>query len=322
MIQILDMSAKCSDPALSASLKLTKNMISIIGMIAPIVLLTMSVINIIKLVINPDEKKNIAKIKNSFIAAIVIFMVPVFVNVVMQMLDEKFTVTSCWNSAGEYNGPHRYIKLSDQRTPSNIFVDPSEYQGGEQKPSSSSSTGGASIEGTAQKIGDVEWDPNDVTKKSNLTSTQLVGVLNAFGGNAKNFIPYAQSLITAENKYNVNVFFLIGLEAFESGWMTSSISQSCNNLGGVCESSSRPSNGCGSNSNCNFAKFSSVNEFIDYHGNFLKSSYLTPGASFYEGTSISQVYTMHYCPNCNDGASGIKSIADSLFSKVSSVLGG
>lgn len=320
MIQILDMSAKCSDPALSATLKLTKSMISVIGTIAPIVLLTISVINIIRLVINPDEKKNVSKIKNSLIAAVVIFMVPVLVNVVMQMLDENFTVTSCWNSAGDYNGPHRYIKLSDQRTPSNIFTDPSAYQGGEQKPSSSS--GGSTIEGTAQKVGDVEWDPNNVTKKSNLTSTQLVGVLNAYGGNAKNFIPYAQALITAENKYNVNVFFLIGLEAFESGWITSSISQSCNNLGGVCESSSRPSNGCGSNYNCSFAKFSSVNDFIDYHGNFLKSSYLTPGASYYEGTSISQVYTKHYCPECYEGASGIKAIADGLFSKVSSVLGG
>ena len=300
MIQILDMSAKCSDPALSSTLKLTKSMISFIGMIAPIILLTMAVVNIVKLVINPDEKKNIAKIRNSFIAAIVIFMVPVFVNVVMQMLDEK---------------------LSDQRSPSNIFVDPSAYQGGVEKPSSSSGTG-SSIEGTAQKVGDVEWDPNDVTKKSNLTSTQLVGILNAYGGNAKNFVPYAQGLITAENKYNVNVFFLIGLEAFESGWITSSISQSCNNLGGVCESSSRPSNGCGGNYNCNFAKFSSVNEFIDYHGDFLKSSYLTPGATYYEGTSRSQVYTKHYCPECYEGASGIKTIADGLFSKVSSVLGG
>ena len=320
MIQILNMSAKCSDPALSATLKITKSMISLIGMIAPIVLLTISVINIIRLVINPDEKKNISKIKNSLIAAVVIFMVPVLVNVVMQMLDENFTVTSCWNSAGDYSGPHRYIKLSDQRTPSSMIMDPSAYQGGKEKPSSSSS--GSTIDGTAQKVGDVEWDPNNVTKKSNLTSTQLVGILNAYGGNAKNFIPYAQALITAENKYNVNVFFLIGLEAFESGWITSSISQSCNNLGGVCESSSRPSNGCGSNYNCNFAKFSSVNDFIDYHGDFLKSSYLTPGASYYEGTSISQVYTKHYCPECYDGASGIKAIADGLFSKVSSVLGG
>ena len=314
MIQILDMSSKCSDPALSATLKITKNMIRFIGMIVPIVLMTMAVINLIKMVANPDEKKNISKIRNSFIAAIVVFMVPVGVNVVMQMLDESFTVSSCWNSAGDYSGPHRYIKLSDSRKRSNIFIDPSAYENGEQKEDDSAST----IEGSAQKVGDVVWDVNDVTKISNLTSTQLVGILNAYGGDAKNFIPYASNLITAEQKYGVNVFFLIGLEAFESGWITSAISRSCNNLGGVCESSSRPSNGCGYNSNCSFAKFSSVGEFIDYHGNFLKNSYLTPGQGYYEGKSISQVYTVHYCPGCS--SSSIKEIGDGLFSKVSSVL--
>ena len=316
MIQILDMSSKCSDAALSSTLKVTKNIIGIIGTIAPIVLLTMAVINLVRLITNPDEKKNVTKIKNSFIAAVVIFFIPMLVNVVMQMLDESFTVTSCWNSAGDYNGPHRYIKLSDNRTPSSIYTDPSKYHKGQKNDNSNSSN--STVEGSAQKVGDVVWDSGDVTKISNLTSTQLVGILNAYGGDATNFIPYASSLIAAEQKYGVNVFFLIGLEAYESGWITSSISRSCNNLGGVCASSSRPSNGCGYNSNCDFAQFSSVGEFIDYHGDFLKSSYLTPGQGYYEGTSISQVYTVHYCPGCS--SSSIEAIADGLFSKVSSVL--
>ena len=51
---------------------------------------------------------------------------------------------------------------------------------------------------------------------------------------------------------------------------------------------------------------------------FLKSSYLTPGQAYYEGTSVSQVYTVHYCPGCS--SSSIKEIGDGLFSKVSSVL--
>ena len=56
MIQILDMSSKCSDAALSATLKITKNIISFIGMIVPIILLTMAVINLVRLIMNPDEK--------------------------------------------------------------------------------------------------------------------------------------------------------------------------------------------------------------------------------------------------------------------------
>ena len=323
MIQILDMSTKCSDPALSITLTATKSIISFIGLIVPIVLMISATINFIKLVVNPDNKKNITKIRNSFIAAAIVFFIPVLINVVMKIADENFTLSSCWNSSTNNGNVYKYIKLNEKEN-SLLYDDSTVYEKGVPNSSTGSGTSSSaqSIEGTAQRIGDVVWDPNDVTKKSNLTSTQLIGVLNSYGGNAKNFIPYAQGLITSENKYNVNVFFLIGLEAFESGWVTSQISKGCNNLGGVCESSSHPSNGCGSNYNCNFAYFPSVNDFIDYHGNFLKTSYLTPGASYYEGKSVSQVYTLHYCPGCYDGAYGIKRIADGLFSEVSSVLGG
>lgn len=319
MIQIATLLNKCSDPALSAMLKITKRIIELIGIFAPILLLIIGTIHIIKLVITPDDKKRITKIRNSILAAVIIFMIPVFTNTVMQLLDEKFTVSSCWNSAGDYNGKLKYATLSDSRKPSNILSNPSDYEKGEKNEENNI---GSTIEGTAQKVGDVVWNPNDVTKKSNLTSSQLIAILNKMGGNAKNFVPYASGLITAENKYSINVFFLVGLEAFESGWITSSISKNCNNLGGVCESSSHPSNGCGSNSNCRFAHFNSVNQFIDYHGSFLKKSYLTPGGSFYEGKGLTKVYTSHYCPGCTSGAAGIKSIADSMFSKVPSVLGG
>ena len=322
MIQILDMSSKCSDVALGATLKVLKNMLTLIGIITPILLLVMSVINIIRLISNPDEKKNVAKIRNSIIAAIVVFFVPTIVNATMNILDENFVISSCWNSAGgTFSTTHKYYDVSDGATSSNIYGDSSTYDKGVPKQNTDTSGGSSSsgtVEGTAQKVGDVVWDSSDVTKISNLSSTQLVGILNAYGGNATNFIPYASNLITAENKYGVNVFFLIGLEAFESGWITSSISRSCNNLGGVCESSAHPSNGCGVNSNCSFAYFSSVGDFIDYHGNFLKNSYLTPGTGYYEGKSVSQVYTIHYCPGCS--SSSIEQIASGLFSKVSSVL--
>lgn len=52
----------------------------------------------------------------------------------------------------------------------------------------------------------------------------------------------------------------------------------------------------------------------------LRSSYLTPGGSYYEGVSLSQVYTIHYCPGCVEAAGEIQTIANGLFSKVSSVM--
>ena len=320
MIQINDIINVCSDPALGSVLIITRNIINVICIIVPILLMLMMTINLIQIARDPEEKKKLAKLKNPVIAAVIIFFVPTIINTAMSLLEDNSSISACWNSAYKYDGVYHYAEISYSNNKTKIYVDPDEYEKGVQIESSSSSNSSTSIEGTAQKIGDVVWDSSDLTKKSNLTSTQLVGILNAYGGSATNFIPYASGLITAENKNNVNVFFLVGLNALESGWGTSAISRSCHNLGGVCSSSAHPSNGCGSNSNCSFAYFNSVNDFIDYHANFLQTSYLSPSGAYYEGKDLQSVYTMHYCPECYTGASAIKSIADGLFSKVSSVL--
>lgn len=312
MIEVLEIINECSSPALSAILSTSKQIIKLIQIMGPILLIIALIINFIKLINNPEEKRLRKNLINSVIAAVFLFFIPMLIDVTMKMLDDTFTISACWNSIGDYNGDAKYIKTDEKGK--NILTDPSEYEKGTKKEESSDS-----IEGTAKKIGDVVWDSNDVTKISNLTSTQLIGILNAQGGNAKNFIPYASGIITAEHKHNVNAFFLIGVEALESGWITSQISQRCNNLGGVCASSAHPSNGCGRNSNCSFAYFNSVNDFVDYHANMLSKNYLTPGGSYYHGKSPSAVVT-NYCPGCSSWPGNVTSIANSLFSKVSSVL--
>ena len=311
---------ECSAPALLPILGTIKRVMNLIGIIAPILLLVMASIHLVRLVKDPDDKKALPKLRNSFIAAAVVFMVPVAVNAVMYMLDSSFTVSDCWNKAGNYSSPSTYLETEDKKSQS-FLTDPSTYDKGEKKQETggSSSYTGETIDGTARQVGDVVWDPTDVTRISNLTSAQLVAILNKHGGKAKNFIPYASGLITTEQKYHVNVFFLIGIEALESGWVTSNISRNCNNLGGVCQSSAHPSNGCGSNSNCSFAYFSSVNEFIDYHGSMLHRNYLTPGGSYYHGATPSGV-VVSYCPGCSSWPSSVTSIANSLFNHVSEVL--
>lgn len=319
MFEILEVINDCSSPALSTILTLTKKVIELIQLMGPIILIVVTVVNFIKLMSNPDDKKQLKKVFNSFIAALLLFFIPIIINAVMLLLDDTFTITACWNNIGDYSGTAKYIPKEDEKK-KNFLINPDEYEKGEKRQESSNgSSNSESIEGNAQQIGDVVWDSSDVTKISNLTSTQLVGVLNAYGGNAKNFIPYASGLITAEHKHNVNVFFLLGIEALESGWITSSISRNCNNLGGVCASSAHPSNGCGSNSNCSFAYFSSPNEFIDYHASMLSKNYLTPGGIYYNGKTPSGV-VVRYCPGCSSWPGNVTKIANGLFSKVSSVL--
>lgn len=316
----------CSSPALAGVLVFVRNALNIICIAAPILLIIMGSVHLAKLLRNPDDKKGLNKIKNSFLAAIVVFFIPMFVNVLMQAMGSNTTISDCWNNANLSESQTYYELNSKNRN--RVYTDPDEYQKGVPKPQTDNSDGSSSdggsytydpIDGTAQQIGDIVWDPNDVTKISNITVQQLTATLNAHGGKAKNFIPYASSLVTVEHKYSVNVFFLMGIQALESGWGTSAISRNCNNWGGVRESKAHPSNGCGRNSGGGFAYFSSVNEFNDYHASLLHRNYLTPGASHYHGPTPTGV-VQDYCPGCTSWPSEVTSIANSLFKDVAKVL--
>ena len=319
MLVLDNIISTCSDPGLGIVLSVLKRIINIVQIVGPIVFLIALAVNFTKLMMNPDEKKLLKNCFNSLYAALLIFGVGVFVNMTMSMLDTNFTLSACWNNVVVSNTRSSYISPNGEKG-KKIFIDPSDYEKGDEKKTDDVGTyNGEVIDGTAKRAGDVVWDPSNVTIKSNITSAQLVKVLNAHGGNARNFIPYATGLVTAENKYSVNVFFLLGVEALESGWVTSSIAKNCNNLGGVCQSRNHPSNGCGSNSNCSFAYFSSVNEFVDYHASMLHTNYLTPGGSYYHGTSPSAVVT-NYCPGCSEWPGAVVSIANGLFKHVSAVI--
>ena len=323
MLEILTMASECSSPVLAIILRVVKNLLGLIQIIAQLLLMVGATMHLIKMMQNPDEKKNFSKIRNSFLAAAIIFFIPTIMNAVMSMLGENYNISLCWNNVSDYYSEATYIKTSNKKGIS-IFQDPDSYEKGTPRPSGSyGPTGtvdlGEDIDGTAKQVGDVVWDPTNLNRISNLTSAQLVAVLNSHGGKAKNFIPYASRLITTEQKYSVNVFFLIGVQALESGWITSKISKNCNNLGGVRESKRFPSNGCGSNSGGGFAYFNSVEEFIDYHGSLLHNNYLTPGAKYYEGATPQGV-VVHYCPGCTQWPSTVIKIGNSLFDDVEKVL--
>ena len=326
MIQIL---ASCSSPALGAALSAFKKILGIIQIIVPILLMVGLAIHIIQLVHNPDDQKRKKKALNSVIAAVIVFFVPMFIDVVMGMVGDSFTVSACWNSINNPGSSTSYVDPYDQGSKTGFIVDPSDYEKGKPKPASDYPGGGSSptdpggtgsVPVSSQEYKGIVWDSSNVTRKSNLTTAQLIAILNAHGGKAKNFIPYAQNLIAAEQKYSVNVFFLIGVEALESGWITSNISKKCNNLGGVRESKNHPSNGCGRNAGGGFAYFNSVPEFIDYHAYMLHTNYLTPSGKYYEGTSPYGV-VVHYCGNSSSWPVSVIRIGNSLFKHVPQVVG-
>lgn len=173
------------------------------------------------------------------------------------------------------------------------------------------------IEGNAQSYRDIIYDPGDVSKVSNIRSDQLAKLIKANGKLGK-LLPYVDGLVTMENKYKVNIFFLMGIQIQESGWYNSKLARSCNNFGGIKRAGASPCSIAP-----NFRYFSTPTAFFEYQANLLGTKYLTPGAPFYKGKSIKAV-NQSYCPlndgGCSKWAGAVNKIASGLFNDLRRVL--
>lgn len=125
------------------------------------------------------------------------------------------------------------------------------------------------------------YDPNNLTKPSNVTYGQLYSVLNGTGLGSLTY-----SFIEAEKRYGINALFLAGLVATESTWGTSDRAIYQNNLTGhgVHLSTSRGSN------------FSSKEQSILQTASMLSKEYLSENGQYYNGKSIwavNQKYSLY-----------------------------
>lgn len=148
MIDFLVSINECSSAGLAMLMQVVKRTLSIIRIVAPIILLISLAMNLSKLMSNPDNKKLLPKIRNSAIAAVVIFFIPTIVNAAMAMLSNDYNLSACWNETVEQN--YKTPSYVDPGTSTggsggtkNILQNPSDYQKGTPKPSPSSSTSGS-----------------------------------------------------------------------------------------------------------------------------------------------------------------------------------
>ena len=101
---------QCNDPTLLPIIRVIKNVFLIIEILAPILAIVALMILMFRLMVTPQDPDDPRKdnwrlkhrVKNTVIALVIIFLVPVFVNVVMAILGEKFTVSACWKNAENY----------------------------------------------------------------------------------------------------------------------------------------------------------------------------------------------------------------------------
>lgn len=129
--QILSCSSElgtcCDNPALIYILDATRRIFNLIQIIAPILLILMGTIEFARLVMNPELKNGTKRIKNLFIAAVIIFFLPMLVDAVLGIMPQSFSVSSCWEKAkisAEANrkSEFQYSPLSDDEAEQRISI--------------------------------------------------------------------------------------------------------------------------------------------------------------------------------------------------------
>ena len=139
---------ECSSASLQVFLSIVKKALNIIHIIVPILLMIAVTIHLVNLVQNPDDKKLLPKIRNSILAAAIIFFIPTLVNVVMGMVSNDYDISACWNETIEYhyNSSPSYVNPNDNAGSTSSFIsNPDDYQKGNPRvPASSSNSSGRS----------------------------------------------------------------------------------------------------------------------------------------------------------------------------------
>ena len=110
----------CTSPGIVPLLSITRKIIDFIQLIIPILLIVYATIELTKLVVNPEEKNGLKKVTNKFLAAAIVFFIPVIINALMAMMPNSFSISSCWTQA---NQSSEILKASSVK-----YVNPSKIE--------------------------------------------------------------------------------------------------------------------------------------------------------------------------------------------------
>ena len=119
---------QCNNIMINNFLYIAKNIMNLIMIFAPIMAIISFTIGFSRLLINPDEKKGINKIFNIGKALVIIFFIPVLVNIVMYLLGEN-AISTCYRSAKAPSVANKYVPVTTEEGKT-IFVDPKAYEKG------------------------------------------------------------------------------------------------------------------------------------------------------------------------------------------------
>ena len=140
----------CGSVGVANLITILKNILNIIWIITPILAILFLVINLTKIMINPEEKKLPNKIKNILIALIIVFMIPTIVNAFMYMLDDSTSISSCWKDASVKSNlkeTSTYQEPVSNLPKNQIIVNKDDYEKGDERKADNTTTISKLIEG-------------------------------------------------------------------------------------------------------------------------------------------------------------------------------
>ena len=142
----------CNDYALARSLSVISNIITIIQIIVPILLIVMASVNIFQLVKDPDDKKSFKQIINKFIAALVVFFIPVIVNAFLSTLPNNFEIYGCMQAAKHLDSVAKNNNIIysaiETKEKQQVFTDSGAYEKGVPKSKNNNNSNNSSTSNT------------------------------------------------------------------------------------------------------------------------------------------------------------------------------
>ena len=122
--------------ALAGFVGVFKKILTIIQIVVPILLILSVSISVGKLMMNPDDKGEKIKhsIMNSLLAAIIVFLLPMILNLVLTVAGDTSSFTACWNSNGSFSSTGGYTSSGDSNNRRKTTIpDSSDYEPGTEK---------------------------------------------------------------------------------------------------------------------------------------------------------------------------------------------
>lgn len=138
----------CSDPGMVYTLDALQSILDVIQIVVPILLIIYASVRFAQMVRDPDRKNGFKAIKTTFMAATIIFFIPILANVIFGILPASFSITDCWDQAKAAPESARkmsfqYVAPYEEKEKQSMFTNPDDYQKGVPKPKSEyESTGG------------------------------------------------------------------------------------------------------------------------------------------------------------------------------------